>query len=93
MSRRAARPALVVSNDVMNRFCSLAMVCPVTHTDRGSPLHVPLDGRTKTDGFILCDQVRMLDLKARNAGFVERRRMTSLPKWWTLSSAWWRFPQ
>ena len=70
--QKGRRPALVVSNDVMNRLCTLTMVCPVTHTDRGSPLHVPLDGRTRTDGFILCDQVRMLDLKARNAGFVER---------------------
>lgn len=66
------RPALVVSNDLFNRINSLTMVCPITHTDRRSPFHVPLDGRTHTDGFILCDQVRMLDLNSRRASFQEK---------------------
>lgn len=66
------RPALVVSNNLFNRVCSLAMVCPVTHTDRGHPFHIRLDNRTKTDGVILCDQARMLDLNSRNASFEEK---------------------
>lgn len=48
------------------------MVCPITHTDRGSPFHVRLDGRTKTDGVVMCDQVRMLDLNSRKAAFEEK---------------------
>ena len=66
------RPALVVSNKLFNRVNNLTMVCPITHTDRGHPFHIRLDSRTKTDGVILCDQARMLDLNSRSAGFVEK---------------------
>ena len=70
--QRGRRPALVVSNSLFNRVSSLAMVCPITHTDRGHPFHIRLDSRTKTDGVVLCDQARMLDLSARNADFAEK---------------------
>lgn len=51
--QKGRRLALVVSNNLFNRISSLTMVCPITHTDRGHPLHVRLDSRTKTDGVIL----------------------------------------
>ena len=70
--QRGRRPALVVSNSLFNRVSSLTMVCPITHTDRGHPFHIRLDSRTKTDGVVLCDQARMLDLSARNADFAEK---------------------
>jgi len=70
--QRGRRPALVVSNNLYNRVSSLTMVCPITHTDRGHPFHVKLDGRTKTDGVIMCDQARMLDLNSRKASFEEK---------------------
>lgn len=66
------RPALVVSNDLFNRVSSLTMVCPITHTDRGHPFHVRLDSRTKTQGVVMCDQARMLDLNSRRASFEEK---------------------
>ena len=69
--QRGRRPALVVSNNLYNRVSNLTMVCPITHTDRAHPFHVRLDDRTKTDGTILCDQARMLDLNSRNAEFIE----------------------
>ena len=62
--QKGRRPALVVSNDLFNRVSSLTMVCPITHTDRGHPFHLRLDERTRTDGVILCDQARMLDLSS-----------------------------
>ncbi len=70
--QRGHRPALVISSDLFNRVSSLTMVCPITHTDRGSPFHVRLDSRTKTDGVVMCDQVRMLDLNSRKAAFEEK---------------------
>ena len=70
--QKGRRPALIVSNNLFNRVSSLTMVCPITHTDRHSPFHIHLDSRTKTDGFIMCDQVRMLDLNSRRADFTER---------------------
>lgn len=70
--QRGRRPALVVSNNLFNRVSSLTMVCPITHTDRGHPFHLRLDQRTRTDGVIMCDQARMLDLASRRASFEER---------------------
>ena len=70
--QRGRRPALVVSNNLFNRVSSLTMVCPITHTDRGHPFHIRLDSRTKTDGVIMCDQARMLDLNSRNASYEEK---------------------
>jgi len=66
------RPALVVSNDSYSRYTNLAIVCPITNTDRSFPLHVSLDGRTSTTGVILCEHVKSLDLIARNAAFKEK---------------------
>ncbi len=66
------RPALVVSNKTFNQFTKLTMVCPITNTQRNYPLHVTLDSRTKTTGVIMCEQVKSLDLNARNATFFER---------------------
>jgi mRNA interferase MazF len=65
------RPAIVVSNDLFNTMCSLTIVCPITNTDKNHPFHVRLDKKTQTTGVVLCDQVRVLDLKARNAKFIE----------------------
>ena len=70
--QKGRRPALVVSNDLFNRVSSMTMVCPITHTDRGHPFHLRLEGPEKTDGMVLCDQARMLDLNSRNAVFVEK---------------------
>lgn len=70
--QKGRRPALVVSNNLFNKISSLTMVCPITHKNRNHPFHIPLDETTKTDGYILCDQARMLDLKSRHALFEEK---------------------
>jgi mRNA interferase MazF len=65
------RPALVLSNNVLNRHSSVALVCPITNTNKKHPFHIELDERTETTGVVLCDQAKMLDVKARNAQFKE----------------------
>jgi len=71
--QKGRRPALVVSNNTFNNFDKpAAMVCPITNTDRGVPIHVRLDGRIQTSGVVMCDQAKILDLKMRNADFIER---------------------
>ncbi|MDR1328623.1 MAG: type II toxin-antitoxin system PemK/MazF family toxin [Oscillospiraceae bacterium] len=70
--QKGRRPALIVSNNRLNRFEQVtAMVCPITNTDRSIPIQINLDGRTKTSGVIMCDQAKILDLKERNAEFIE----------------------
>ncbi len=70
--QKGKRPALVVSNNIYNQFTKIAMVCPITNTKRGFPLHVELDGRTETVGVIMCEQVKALDVIARNISFREK---------------------
>lgn len=70
--QRGRRPALVVSNNVYNRFHNLLMVCPITSTDRGFSSHVRLDERTHTRGVVMCDQLRALDVTARKGEFIEK---------------------
>jgi mRNA interferase MazF len=70
--QKGKRPALVVSNNTYNRFTNMAMVCPITNTDRHFPLHVQLDERTRTTGVVMCEQVKALDVKARKATFSEK---------------------
>jgi mRNA interferase MazF len=65
------RPALILSNDILNQHSSVALVCPITNTNKKHPFHIELDARTNTTGVILCNQVKMLDIRARNAQFKE----------------------
>jgi len=65
--QKGRRPALVVSNDVFNRHTKLAIVCPVTNTYRGSPFHVAISDHPSLTGFVMVEQVKSLDLGARDA--------------------------
>ena len=70
--QQGRRPALVVSNNTFNRHCKMALVCPITNTDKEHIFHIRLDSRTHSTGVVLCDQVRSLDVTARKAVFIER---------------------
>lgn len=48
------------------------MVSPITSHSREFPTHIALDERTETQGLILCEQTKSLDLEARNAQFIEK---------------------
>jgi len=74
--QKGKRSAFVVSNSVFNHFTKMAVVCPISNTDRGFPLHISLDQNTdqntKTKGVIMCEQVKSLDVSARKATFLEK---------------------
>ena len=67
------RPALVVSKDLFNRSTGLAMVCPITHTDRGVPFHVPVPESSKLTGFVMVEQIKSVDFRSRRAKRIENR--------------------
>ena len=69
--QKGRRPALVISNDTFNNFSKMAIVCPITNTDKNHPFHIKLNENTKTTGVILCDQARTLDINARKYEFIE----------------------
>ena len=64
------RPVLAINNDHHARASNMTLVCPITNTDRHSPLHDRLDGQITT-GFVMCDQIRAVDLRARQHTIIE----------------------
>ena len=71
--QRGHRPAVVVSNASYNNFAGgVALVCPITNTNRNVALHIKLDGRTKTTGTVMTDQVKALDLSVRYPKYIEK---------------------
>ena len=65
------RPALVISNTKYNNQSGFVLACPITGTVRAMNIRVPLDERTKTQGDILCEQVRIIDLRERPHRVIE----------------------
>ena len=69
------RPAVVVSNDLFNKYAGMAILCPVTNTNKQFPLHIELDSRTKTTGVVLCEHIKAVDINAR-----KYKRIESVPE-------------
>jgi mRNA interferase MazF len=65
--QKGRRPALVVSNTLFNQRTGLAVVCPLTNTDRGFPFHVAIVDDQKMTGFVMVEQVKSLDFVTRKA--------------------------
>jgi len=65
------RPALVISNTKYNKRSGFVLACPITRTKKALNIRVPLDDRTKTQGDILCEQVRIIDLTERPYRVIE----------------------
>jgi mRNA interferase MazF len=65
--QRGRRPALVISKDLFNARTGLAIVCPVTNNPRRHPMHVPVAPESGLTGFVMVEQIRSLDCRAREA--------------------------
>lgn len=63
------RPALTISPQSYNLKTGLGLFMPITSKIKGYPFEVIMDCG-EMQGAILCDQIRSLDWKARNAKFV-----------------------
>jgi mRNA interferase MazF len=69
--QKGRRPALVISKDAFNKGTGMAICCPITNTDRNIPFHIPITGRTSLTGFVMCEQVKSLDYRARGLKLIE----------------------
>lgn len=68
--QKGYRPAIVISSPNPNLY-NMISVAPITNTDNGFPLHVPLGSKTKTKGFIIMEQIKSIDMSTRKVRFVE----------------------
>lgn len=70
--QKGRRPALVISNMTFNQATGLAIVCPITNTNRNIPFHLPVPASSSLTGFIMVEQVKSVDCSTRQAKFVEK---------------------
>lgn len=59
------RPSVVLSPASYNAKAGMMLCCPTTTKIKGYPFEVPISGKVKS--VVLCDQIRSLDYRARNA--------------------------
>lgn len=69
---------MVISNTLFNRHTGLVIACPLTTTDRAYPFHVAVQAPAPVTGFIMVEQVKSLDFRARNARRIGRARTAVL---------------
>lgn len=69
--QKGRRPALVISNSAFNRATGLAIVCPITNTNRNIPFHLPVPANSSLTGFVMAEQVKSVDYRTRQAELVE----------------------
>ncbi|SDZ96346.1 mRNA interferase MazF [Oribacterium sp. KHPX15] len=64
------RPVIVMNSVPLPG--DLNIILPITTKQKSYPLEVELDKRTKTQGVVLCFQIRTVDLVKRGAIFIEK---------------------
>ncbi len=69
--QKGRRPTLVVSNDLFNTHTGLVIVCPLTNTDRKIPFHLPVPASASLTGFVMVEQAKSMDYRARGYKFIE----------------------
>lgn len=66
------RPALVYTNNDFQSRCNFVGVIPITSSNNGFPLHIPLRNCQHLKGFLVCEQFKSLDYISRNWEFIEK---------------------
>lgn len=55
------RPAVVITERSYNEFSSVLLVCPITRSQRSWPFKIPIPPVGPITGFVLVDQLRVVD--------------------------------
>lgn len=76
--QKGYRPALVISDMKYNEVTGFSVCLPITTKIKGYPFEVKIDPESNVIGAILVDQVKCMDLSARNYKFIERLNKESL---------------
>ena len=74
------RPAVVISRRIFQEKTGHAVVCPITSKSHSYPTRVLIDNENKTQGYIICDHIKTIDINARNPVFSERISESILDK-------------
>ena len=66
------RPAVVLSARPFNEKTSVAYVCPITSKVKAYRFQIPLPAGLPVHGAVLCEHMRSLDWRVRNASYLGR---------------------
>ena len=69
-------PVLVVSKTFFNQE-SLVIACPILKESNESPLHIDISSE-QIEGYVHCEDLRLLDLKARRFSVIDSIDMSSI---------------
>ncbi|MBI5729892.1 MAG: type II toxin-antitoxin system PemK/MazF family toxin [Ignavibacteriales bacterium] len=62
---KKVRPAVIVSNNLINEHASVIIICPITEAlGKTSPIHIPIlksEANLEKESIIHCGQVRAID--------------------------------
>lgn len=70
--QKGRRPALVMSHYLFNKHTNLAIVCPLTTTDRQIPFHLAVPNGLKLRGFVMVEEVKSIDYTVRQAKYIQK---------------------
>jgi mRNA interferase MazF len=70
--QKGLRPAIIISNDIFNKFTKMVIVCPITTNNKEFPTHYLLKKTKKVKGSVLCEHIRSIDYEIRNLKYVEK---------------------
>ena len=81
------RPAIVISNNIFNKYSKMIIACPITTNLKDFPTHYLLKNTKKIYGSVLCEHVRSIDYEVRKVKFIEKASVEDLISILTLMSA------
>ena len=76
--QKGRRPALVISHYLFNKHTGLAIVCPITTSERRFPFHVSIVDCPEVTGFVMVEQVKSIDFRARRAKRIAKAPQATL---------------
>jgi mRNA interferase MazF len=76
--QKGQRPAIVISNRLFNKHTGMAIVCPLTNTQRNIPFHVPVPAQSSLTGYIMVEQVKSVDYTSRKIKYIEKAKKDTI---------------
>tara|TARA_R110000868_G_scaffold158036_4_gene385864 strand:- start:30043 stop:30396 length:354 start_codon:yes stop_codon:yes gene_type:complete len=74
------RPFLVLTPAEYNQKIKLLVGCPITSKVKKYPFEITLPENLITNGAVLCDQIKNVDWRGRNAVFIEQASKLTIHK-------------
>jgi mRNA interferase MazF len=80
------RPAVIVSNDIINEHASVIVVCPITDSyGKDSPFHILInkgEANMKKDSVVHCAQIRAIDKDSiiKKLGILSKEKLEKVEK-------------